>query len=205
MEIISLTGAKRSGKNTFATYLKEAAEADGRTVELASWAHLLKQVAVNSLGINEDADEWAERTKERHMIKIIDPEYDMVEDEISVRRFLQNLGTQACRELFGMNFWIDQFWNHFERTHDPHDPNGPPDLLIFTDTRFDNEAFTVEHLGGINVEIVKDGLTSNDGHESESGVSRENIYDTIWNDSDLSALRVKAQVNYKKWMSDRLG
>jgi len=200
MKIISMTGAKRSGKNTFALLLKEEAEADGRTVELASWAHLLKTVAVESLGVFEEPDIWADRTKERHVIKIVDPHYDMVENEISVRQFLQNLGTEACRNTFGEDFWVDQFWNRFEKVH-----SKMPDLLIFTDTRFDNEAKSVEHFGGINIEIVKDDIELDDSHASEQGISREYIYDTIWNDSDLDALRVKANVAYNKWFGDILG
>jgi hypothetical protein len=200
MKIISMAGAKRSGKNTFALYLKEEAESDGKTVELASWAHLLKTVAIKSLGVDDDPESWADRTKERHVIRIIDPHYNMAEHEVSIREFLQNLGTEACRETFGEDFWVDQFWNRFEKVH-----SKMPDLLIFTDTRFDNEAKSVEHFGGINIEIVKDGLDTSDSHASEQGVSREYIYDTIYNDSDLDALRIKASVAYKRWFGGYLG
>jgi hypothetical protein len=199
MEIISLTGAKRSGKNTFANYLKEVAEKDGRTVELASWAHLLKEVAVKSLGINENADQWAERTKEKYSISITN-QNGLVEYELYVREFLQNLGTEACREIFGQDFWVDQFWNRFEKVHTKQ-----PDLLIFTDTRFDNEAKSVEHFGGINVEIVKDDLITQDTHASEQGVHSMFIYEIIYNDTDLEALKVKTEIAYKRWFSGYLG
>lgn len=200
MEIVSLTGAKRSGKNTFALFLKEEAEANGKTVELASWAHLLKTVAIKSLGVEDDPESWADRTKERHVIRIIDPHYNMAEHEVSIREFLQNLGTEACRETFGEDFWVDQFWDRFEKVH-----SKMPDLLIFTDTRFDNEAKSVKHFGGRTFEIVKDDIVLDDSHASEQGVSINYIYDRIYNDSDLSALKVKANVMYNKWINDYIG
>jgi hypothetical protein len=202
MKIISMTGAKRSGKNTFALFLKDEAQADGKTVELASWAYLLKTVAVESLGVFEEPDVWADRTKENHVIQIIDYSSGPTdpEHEISVRQFLQNLGTEACRNTFGEDFWVNQFWNHFEKVH-----SEMPDLLIFTDTRFDNEAKSVESFGGINIEVVKNDIKLDDSHASEQGISREYIYDTIWNDSDLDALRAKANVAYNNWSGDILG
>ena len=194
-----MTGAKRSGKNTFALFLKKEAEADGYTVELASWANLVKKVAVNALGITEDADEWADRVKNTHKIAVIN-EIDMDENIITVREFLQNLGTESCRKLFGEDFWVEQFWNNFDKVH-----SDMPDLLIFTDTRFDNEAKCVERLGGKNVEVIKDDIVLDDTHASESGVDRMYIYDTIYNDSNLDDLKVKTNVAYKKWFSDYLG
>lgn len=202
MTIVSVTGAKRSGKNTFAEFLLDAAHKDGRTVELASWASLLKRVAYEALNIPDQVPDqvhweyWADKAKEGYDLDITD-QWGFCVQSITMREFFQRLGTEACRNIFGENFWIEMFWRDFERNTDP-----PPNLLIFTDTRFDNEADNVTASGGTNVEIIRPELVNDDSHASESGVSKGLIDDFIYNDQGLEELRIKANVYYEgiKWL-----
>jgi len=66
--------------------------------------------------------------------------------EITGRRYLQLYGTEAHREVFGDNFWIDQ------ALPDPCAPyygrKDPFDLLVFTDVRYQNEAERIRECGG---------------------------------------------------------
>jgi hypothetical protein len=164
--------------NTMTDLVKEMNPESLSNAQLAALASLAQQI------------EWTLQERQR----AVDAELAQVE-EFEANEF-RALAFASDRE----DFWVDQFWNRFEKVH-----SKMPDLLIFTDTRFDNEAKSVEHFGGINIEIVKDDIEIDDSHASEQGVSREYIYETIYNDSDLDALKIKASFAYNRWFSDILG
>jgi hypothetical protein len=203
MRIIGITGNKGSGKNTFAEFLKKEIEVDGKTAELASWAYLLKKLAFESFGIDTDEspDEWADRVKNTHVIHIINElNYfegaSKSEHSIDFRTFFQRLGTQGCRNIFGEDFWVDVFWDDFKKNKEEY-----PNYLIFTDTRFDNEAISVISNDGVNVKIVRDTDIEFDNHESEQGINKKYVSMIIDNDSGLEELN-KSAIEYYRWLTE---
>jgi hypothetical protein len=83
---------------------------------------------------------------------------------MSVREFLQKLGTEAMRERLHTNVWVNALFADYTPTHyligafdtkltdgDPVYPN-----WIITDMRFPNEMEAVVEKGGITIRVVRD-------------------------------------------------
>ena len=141
MRIIGLTGFARSGKDTVAALIAEHLDGSVRTV---AFADLIKVSAARSLGVLRHPDDvgseavrrWADAFKTGHSIEIKDAQGRVVHS-LSGRQYLQRYGSEAHRDLFGDDFWVDQIqW----------EPDC--DLLIFTDCRFENEAEAIRARGG---------------------------------------------------------
>lgn len=81
-----------------------------------------------------------------------------------VRQLMQRLGTEAGRNLFGENFWVDQLFLR-------HSPNN----LVITDVRFPNEAQAIKNRGGIIVRIKRDGYEPVNGHISETAYTDQDF------------------------------
>jgi len=141
MRIIGLTGYARSGKDTVAALIAE--HYDGR-VRTVAFADVIKVSAARALGVLRHPDDlgadavrrWADQFKTGHQVKITDAEGNELHS-ITGRAFLQRYGSEAHRDLFGDNFWIEQI-----------DWEPDCDLLIFTDCRFANEAEAIRARGG---------------------------------------------------------
>lgn len=76
---------------------------------------------------------------------------------VSVREFLQRYGTEAHRDIFGYDFWVD----HAIKGIDPNKN------YVFTDARFENELAKIKTLDGYNAQITRDDLINDDRHVSE--------------------------------------
>ena len=191
MLIIGVSGTKRSGKNTFADYVKHHLEKKGKIVKIGSWADLLKKSAYESLGVAEGAapehkfySAWANSFKSKLKLQITN-EDGIVLREITGREFLQKYGTEGHREVFGEDFWIEQFWN----SNDFSDT----DVLIIADCRYDNEAEDVLAKGGVIVKIDNPVTDSGeDKHASEQGIQEKFITHRINNDSSLEDFKEKS-------------
>ena len=191
MVIVGISGAKRSGKNTFSSLIAEELDNYSIKVQEGSWARFVKESAYESLGIAEEEDYkfyelWANAFKESHKLQIVNADGKVIHT-ISGRKFLQRYGTEAHRELFGENFWIDAFWdnNSFQNA----------DVLIITDCRFDNEAESVKSKDGIVVKIQNNKAeANNDNHDSERGISEELIDFVVENNGSVEELKSIASV-----------
>lgn len=175
--IIGLSGIARSGKDTVGNYLVEH--------------HGFKKLA------------FADRMRE--MAYAIDPMidcdvtpaggyiplyftdlvkhvgYDKSKDNPQVRRFLQRLGTEA-----GRNVWGDDFWTNVVRDKIIHD--GRFDRWVITDTRFRNEAECVKDMQGFVVRIERTGIEAPNAHISERDLAEWNFDYFLKNDGSLDAL-----------------
>lgn len=182
---IGICGAKRSGKNTFAELVQR--ELKDYITTQASWAGILKISAATALGYKFDSEreyeEWADSFKEKGTVIVgngKDIHYNLG------REFLQLYGTEAHRQIFGDNFWIDAFWakNDFSGI----------DFVFITDCRFDNEAQSVKEREGIVVKIVNNKAdNSGDGHDSENGISDSIVDIVIENNGSIEELKKKAK------------
>lgn len=183
--VIGLAGKARSGKNTVAGFIRELTDGP---VEEAAFADLIKLSAARALGVKFHGDDvgmpavrrWSDELKLDHSIRIVD-QFGDLQHEITGRSFLQRYGTEAHRDLFGENFWVDAV--EFVR------PNLA--VLVLTDVRFENEAEAIHRVGGEvwQIDRPETDSASRDTHASEQPLPEELTDLTIVNDDDLEGLR----------------
>lgn len=154
--LIGLNGLKGSGKNTVAERLKVYSPYE--VVEI-SYAKKLKESAAALLDCSvEDLELW--KNESDITIEIGDDIYFPF-TSITIRTFLQRYGTEAHRNVFGDDFWLDAALplDHFFKDHH---------LYVVTDMRFPNEMERVLDLGGYAVRVVGTSGECPDLHESET-------------------------------------
>lgn len=158
MTLIGLNGQLASGKDT--VYLR-AKEIGLRPVERLAFADKLKNSACALLGITREQMEELKRDDDL-TLQWGSPALGMVDigaiPEISMRLFLQRYGTEAHRDIFGDNFWVDQCV--------PIDLDHEGKVVFVTDVRFPNEAKRIREAGGLVVRVLNGPLIQ-DGHASE--------------------------------------
>jgi hypothetical protein len=180
--IIGLHGKKQAGKDTTLGYIDEYFGQTGLVVQGRSFARALKVSAAASLGIKpDDPMVWADQLKVNSTIAVIDDDTH-TSHEISGREFLQYYGTEAHRDVFGENFWVDVVCPRDLVSHDA-------ELLVFTDVRFPNEAERIKEVGGTIWQIIRPDVETRDLHASEQPLPPQLIDAVIWNDKDLNHLR----------------
>lgn len=189
MLLIGLTGAKRSGKGSVANYIVNWSQQAGVRAVERGFSDSMKLGAYRCLidpkGNIEDALAWEGEFKTEAEIHV-----ESREDSFKVtgREFLQRYGTEAHRDIFGQDFWLDYLI-----------PNDDPERLranfanaqvgIISDLRFDNEAERIRELGGVVWEIDRfERWKEQDNHTSESGVNSALIDCVITNDGSLGDL-----------------
>ena len=98
-----------------------------------------------------------------------------------VRRLLQVVGTEAGRNVFGPDVWVDLAMRRAA------DVDGP---VVFTDCRFPNEAEAVARLGGIVVRIERDGAGLDIGaeHASETALDGYRVDHVVQNNGTPAEL-----------------
>lgn len=195
IRVVGLTGYARSGKNTVAGLIAKMSP-ESRVREIA-FADAIKVSAARALGVPFHGDqvgtaavrEWADRFKADHVIEVI--ESGETVHRITGREFLQRYGTEAHRELFDDDFWVNVV-----------DLNPPDiDLLLVTDVRFPNEAHHIHEAGGEVWKVVRsDALPAND-HASERPLPDELVDRTVSNEGDLDDL--EAEVERVMWYAHR--
>lgn len=188
--LIGLHGQKRVGKDTVCGFLLEWYEQLGYGVERRSFASSLKLSAARAIGLQfetaEEAEEWAELFKLHGEIRhgALGHTPSVV---ISGREYLQNYGTQAHRDIFGTDFWVDMCLP-------PHSSELPDDtIVVVTDVRFPNEAQRIRDLGGEVWHILRPELEQEgDTHASEVPLPSDLVDYVIVNDRSLEDLRDQA-------------
>lgn len=161
--LIGLNGRKQAGKDT--VYERAAHVLAGVTpVERASFADPLYESAAAALGVTV---EWLQGAKSYpilgHAILVTQPgnfgQMDVVVSQ-TIREFLQHYGTEAHRDVFGADFWVEQ----------PNLEDHGGKVVMVTDVRFENEARAVRRAGGFIVQVVgpDDVESAGDGHASEA-------------------------------------
>lgn len=204
MKIIGLTGAAGSGKDTAAEFALKWCEEHGLTAERVAFADPLKVSAARALGApvewtTQECVDFCNDLKQpdveiavvRHdsePVEGVSAELDTSElyTKISGRQFLQFYGTEAHRDVFDREFWVNA-------TMDPLDARfrelRAPDVVFITDCRFPNEAAAVNERGGEVWEVVRPGVAAVAAHSSEAGLPDGAIEFQIRNDGSLEDLR----------------
>lgn len=192
--LVGLTGHAGSGKDEIARII-----ADLRpdwVVRRDALADLLKISAASALGLR-----CSNEKKIRAMDSLrLDGEIVMrrAEDHsrpqvrITGRGFLQNYGTEAHRDLFGKDFWIDRMLPDpslaFFGREDIFD------LLVVTDVRFSNEVERVRACGGLVWLVDRPSVAPKDGDPRHRSTIIPDYDLVVDNSGDLDHLRDEVRI-----------
>ena len=185
--------------------------------EIRKFAGKLKDIAEHLTGIPIEKFEDQEFKKTN-----LGPEWDvpskvtLVDGKIwmddmrplTVREFLQNLGTNALRNGLHDNVWVNALMADYKDVNQGddgliHEKYGEHDVTIvpnpifwseyypnwiITDTRFPNEAQAIKDKEGIVIRVDRPGVKPINDHPSETGLDNWNFDYKIANVSDIFAL-----------------
>lgn len=181
--IIGINGYAGSGKDTVGTILQQI-DKDSHW-EIKKWAGKLKQVAELLTGIPVEKFEDQE-FKKTNLGKQWN---DRINNPMSVRDFLQKLGTEGLRDGLHTNTWVNALMADYKCVPADRAPNGwDCDNWIITDTRFPNEAQAIKDAGGIIIRVTRPGIGPVNDHPSETGLNQWNFDYEIQNDGTLENL-----------------
>ncbi len=212
-QLVGINGFKRSGKGETAAILNEIWPDPDGIVYGIGFADKLKMLAALSIGLQGSPQELIaamDEAKEEWSFDQIN-KLARVERTFTGREYLQNMGTEAGRTLFGEDFWVDQVlpqpvdhvsgmdWDdHRAQNSDALERMYPGvAVLAITDLRFENEAKRIKKLGGVVWEVQRPGKDS-DGHKSEQRLPEELIDHVIGNYGTLDVLREQVEIAMKE-------
>lgn len=108
--------------------------------------------------------------------------------EMSVREFLQKLGTDGLRTGLHENTWVNALMADYEGLYDIDTDSTTWPKWVITDTRFPNEAKAIKKAGGIVIRVDRPGYKPINDHPSETGLDDWDFDHRIMNGSDLVSL-----------------
>lgn len=210
MILIGLNGRMKSGKDTAFEIVRDSF--DFVQVSRTGFADKMKLSGVRALGYRphsaEEAVIIANHIKDVGRIIVAVGSTPSI--SFSGREYWQWVGTEAHREVFGADFWVDALLPRVENPHSdqqaltklfPH-----IDVLFITDTRFENEARRILDFGGEVWHIDADdrlGPLPEDAHPSEHSLPRELISRIIDNNGTLHEFKTNvnlaAEYAIKPW------
>ena len=171
--IIGFSGRAGAGKSTAAEHF------EGRGFTRDAYAKTMKEAVSIMFGIPLEILQADIVTKSQ-----IDPYWGM-----TYRQILQLFGTEACRNVFGVDIWERILWRRYSDNSVPRD-------IVIDDVRFENEAEAIITRGGFVIEILRDGGIT-DSHTSENGLPKELIWASIENNGTKEELYFKLKVLYR--------
>lgn len=117
---------------------------------------------------------------------------------MSVREFLQKLGTDAVRDGLHPNAWVNAVMARYKPEVFGYDANGSPVMSdqnwIFTDCRFPNEAQAIKDRGGVIIRIDRPGVKPVNDHPSETALDNWDFDYKIFNASDIVSLNQSVSI-----------
>jgi len=156
--IVGLAGLKGSGKDTVAAYLVKE-----HGFERKAFADPLKNSVAALFGIQYHQVDQLKNNPDARIQLVVPlgkpPRMDEDVLECTFREFLQRYGTEAHRDVFGQDFWLDYTL--------PVQGFYPGRAICVTDVRFENEAERVKMLDGCVWVIDRESVVPTDTHESE--------------------------------------
>ena len=165
--------------------------------EIKKFADKLKEIAAHLLGINAEDFEDAE-FKKTTLPSMWWTTCDEGLQPMTVREFLQKLGTDAMRNGLHTNVWVNALMADYECVPADRAPGGwDCDNWIVTDTRFPNEAKAIKERDGIIIRIDRPGFKPVNAHPSETSLDKWDFDYRIANLSDLFSLKVTVETILK--------
>ena len=215
--IIGISGRMGSGKDTIGTIIQGLLLTNkNQSSEIKKFAGKLKQIASILTGIPvlkfEDQEfkttlldvEWG--TVQDVPLNSIPPFADMQFNVMmSVREFLQRLGTEAMREGLHTNVWVNALFADYKAKWIPTGNAIEEDEVslekeypnwIITDMRFPNEMEAVEKRHGITIRVtrpVKKNKNTPRLHPSETALDKAEFDYEIINDGSMEELVKKVR------------
>ena len=180
--IILIHGLKRSGKDTFASILKELEPA----VEIKPFAGPLKEITAKAFDLAPSVIDYL-KNDESIKIGFRSPQEKMCTGK-TMRNFLQNLGTEAMKPIFGDYVWAKLFTDSYLKS-----PEGcifvAPDFRVIEEYQY----IISEAIDVVTVKIQRDEVEeSGDLHITEQGLADFNFDYLIDNNGTLEDLRAEA-------------
>ena len=161
-KLLLIAGKKRSGKDTTADFLIEALTLKGYTVDRYNFASPMKQILATTLDISlEELDMFKNDTTYPH------------------RGYLQRLGTEAIKPLFGTTVWSKLAAEFISKSS--------ADFIVIPDFRFPEELSELHTYKTINIEVNSKPL--HDTHISENALNSFKFDYTVQNNSTLPVLQ----------------
>lgn len=216
MQLIALNGRAHSGKDTAYTMIDALVREQGGVAERICFADKLKLSGMRALGFDPESTAEAVATadvlKEHGYVTTTwkDEHNNLVKKSVSGREFWQLYGTEAHRDVFGKDFWVDALLPLPPATllGEPEHNMGyflsarypGVDVLVETTTRFPNEAERVLNLGGQVWRIdanVRLGPLPESAHESERGLPPEYITLTVPNNHSLESFEIALRAAWR--------
>lgn len=207
--IIGLSGYAKSGKDTVAEIIQELQPNEW---QIKKFSGKLKIIASLLTGIPVDKFE-DQVFKQSTLPSEWDVSLDVVNEAgdpstdyaaVTVREFLQRLGTDAVRDGLHTNAWVNALMADYH-TDTRSEPLGqfvkkvsPPCKWIVTDCRFPNEAQAIKDKGGLIIRIDRPGVKPVNAHPSETSLDNWDFDHKIANVSDLVALKQTVEVLLNK-------
>ena len=185
--------------------------------EIKKWAGKLKDIASLLTGIPVESFEDQE-----FKTTLLGPEWGTVTSNplnaipvfsdiqfnhlISVREFLQKLGTDAIRDGLHTNAWVNALMSDYKKDLSECGTSKKGTVVkcskypnwIITDTRFPNEAEAIKKAGGIVIRVDRPGVKPINDHPSETGLDDWKFDYKIANVSDIKALSLSVQMILEK-------
>lgn len=203
--IIGLSGYAKSGKDTVAEMIKDIQKPDWK---IKKFSGKLKIIASLLTGIPAEKFEDQE-FKQSYLgpewsYPVDIPNHGAEEWDMSVREFLQRLGTDAVRNGLHTNAWVNALMADYleedkvEKLGDYVSRVTPASKWIITDVRFPNEAQAIKDRGGVIVRIERPGIAPVNAHPSETALDNWDFDYKIANVSDLVSLRQTVEVVLNK-------
>lgn len=205
--IIGISGKMGSGKDTLAKHL-QTLDKDSNW-QIKKFATGVKKVA--SLLLNVPISKFEDQDYKQ---QLLGPEwnYDVELDrtiihegvaknlkehhQMSVREFLQRIGTDAMRCGLHVNTWVNMLMTEYKKEKNSEEEYTHPNWLI-TDVRFLNEYEAIKKAGGIIIRINRpDMLISN--HISETALDGQEFDYVINNDGEIIKLISEGLLILKK-------
>jgi hypothetical protein len=206
MAIIALSGYAKSGKNTVAGIIQylltkspiNLAESTLKDYSMNQWwlegesgweqkgfADKLKETAslLTGIPVKQFHDQDFKLTN-------LPSQWNNHGMPMTVREFLQKLGTDALRDGLHPNTWVNALMSEYK-----------PELnWIITDCRFINEANAVKKENGIIVRINRPGIVPVNNHSSETGLDGYGFDHVIENYGNFNDLVLKVEALLTKYM-----
>lgn len=184
MQIIGVTGFRRSGKNSVTRILaerfgfKQYAFADALRAMCAAVDPFIilrgsPAAILERLGATRD-------DYRTYNVLVDQLGYELAKDVPDFRRFLQRLGTEGIRGTFGPNAWVDALARKVTIDNE--------DRVTISDVRFRSEADWIHSRGGIIWRVVRPGVGGDDAHASEVEIPHLPTDRVLQNDKALPDL-----------------
>jgi hypothetical protein len=152
--------------------------------EVKKFAGKLKDIASHLTGIDIENFEDQEFKKTN-----LGKEWAIHGLPMSVRDFLQKLGTEGLRNGLHDDVWVNALFADYKKLDYGDEEQAQYPNWIITDTRYINEAKAIKNKGGIIIRVERPGVTPINNHPSEVGLDKWDFDYKVVNNSDIFDLK----------------